>query len=449
MMQQFRGLLIAVVLLGVLGAGVYWSNKDFKEKEGKPAADAPPKILEMNDADIAQVEFRKKGVDPTVIKRGPTGAWQIAAPKELRADPDAVMPLLNVLSSLGSESLVDDKIQDWVTYGLKDPVLEVVVTKKDGKKTTLQLGDDLPAGSAVYARLADQSKLYTVSTVNKSSLDKNWKDLRDKRLITVEADKISRVEISAKGSTFEFGKNQGGEWQIVKPKPYRADNFAVDEAARKLRDAKMDPNISDEDAAKAEKAFASAAPVGIARLTDASGTQQLEVRKTKADKDAVYYAKSSAIDGVHKIGADVAAVLEKNVEDYRNKKLFDFGFSDPSKVEVKMDGAVKSYGKNGDKWFLNGKEMKPETVQNVIDKLRDFGATKFTAGSKETPVLEVTVVSNEGKRTEVVKIAANGLSARGDEPFQYDAGQTAVDELKKAIAEIKADEPKPQDGKKK
>ncbi len=454
MMQQFRGLLIALVLLGVLGAGVYWSNKDTKEKEGKPAADAPPKILEIPEAEIMQVEIRKSTGEPTVIKRTGDGPkWLITAPKELRADPDAVTPMVNLLASLGSESLVDDKVQEWATYGLKDPVMQIIVTRKDGKTSTLQLGDELPAGSALYARIAGESKLFTLATFNKGSIDKTWKDLRDKRLLTVESDKLSRMEFSsAKGSGYEFGKNQSGEWQVIKPSPFRADNFAVEEAGRKLREVKMDPNLSDDEAGKAEKAFAGAAVAGIAKLTDATGTQQLEIRKTK-DKEPVYYAKSSAVEGVHKVGADVAAVLEKTVDDYRNKKLFDFGFSDPSKVEVKMDGKVFSYGKNGDKWFRDGKEMKPETVQNVIDKLRDLGAVKFTSGSKETPSIDISVVWNEGKKTDVVHIAGT-LAARGDEPYQYDVGASAVDELKKAVNEIQPAEAAkpaatPQDGKKK
>ena len=78
-------------------------------------------------------------------------------------------------------------------------------------------------------------------------------------------------------------------------------------------------------------------------MTDAGGTQTLEVRR---DKDKNVYAKSRAVEGIYKANADLADALEKGVDDFRNKKVFDFGFSDPSKVELK--GA--SYTKAGDKW---------------------------------------------------------------------------------------------------
>ena len=444
-MQQFRGLSIAVVLLAALGGGVYWSNSTFKESDSdKKSGSEPvaPKILAIPDAEITQLEFRKKGQDATILKRTGNAAWEMTAPKQMRADVDAVIPIVNLLGALGSESLVDEKTQDWVTYGLKEPAMEVVVSKKDGKTVTLQMGDELPAGSSMYARVAGESKLYTLASYNRNSLDKTWKDLRDKRLLTVDSEKLSRIELAGKGTPFEFGKNQAGEWQIVKPNPYRADNFSVQEMSQKLKDAKLDAQLSDEAATKNVLAFGSGALVGIAKLTDSAGTQQLEVRKANDKDTMVYYAKSSVVEGVHKVGADLGAALEKSMDGYRNKKLFDFGFSDPTKVDVKIDGVAKSYGKNGEKWFLDGKEMKPETVQNLIDKLRDLSAAQFVANpAKLVSSIEVTV--NDGKKSETVRISAN-LAARGDETYLYELAATAVDELRKATAGIAVvDPPKP------
>jgi hypothetical protein len=443
-MQQFRGLLIAVVLLAALGGGVYWSNQTFKEgddKAGKSAGPDAPKILEIPDSEVKQLEFRKKGQETTVVKRVANAAWEMTAPKPLKADVDALIPIVNLLAALSSESLVDDKVQDWATYGLKDPAMELVITKKDGKTVTLQLGDEIPAASSMYARVAGESKLYTLASYNRNSLDKTWKDLRDKKLLSVDSDKVSRMEVLSKGGAFEFGKNQSGEWQIVKPNPYRADNFAVQELSQKLRDAKLDPQLSEESAAKNVAAFGAAVPVATAKLTDATGTQQLEVRKAK-DKDVfVYYAKSSSVEGVHKVGGDLGATLEKSMDDFRNKKLFDFGFNDPTKVEIKIDGAMKSYGKNGEKWFLDGKEMKPETVQNLIDKFRDLSAAKFVANpAKQTPSIEITVLSSDGKKSETVRIAGI-LAARGDETYMYELASTAVEELKTAANGISVVEP--------
>ena len=74
----------------------------------------------------------------------------------------------------------------------------------------------------------------------KSSFDKSVNDLRDKRLLTFNSEKLTSLELTTKKSDLTFGKNNQGDWQIVKPGPYRADSFQVEELVRKLGDARMD-----------------------------------------------------------------------------------------------------------------------------------------------------------------------------------------------------------------
>jgi hypothetical protein len=252
------------------------------------------------------------------------------------------------------------------------------------------------------------------------------------------------VELQAKGGPIEFGKNNQNEWQILKPKPYRADGSQVEELVRKLKDAKMDTTISDEEAAKAPAKFAAAAKVAVATVSDAAGNQTIEIRK---DKDNNYYAKSTAVEGVYRVPADTGTGLDKGLDDYRNKKLFDFGFSDPSKVDYNK--AV--YQKSGEKWMSGAKQMDSSSVQTLIDKLRDLQASKFLDASAGTPVMEATVTSNDGKRVEKVIVFKQGekySARRENEQGAYELDSKAVEELQKAAAEVKEYQP-PKDEKKK
>ncbi len=90
-------------------------------------------------------------------------------------------------------------------------------------------------------------------------------------LLTVNFDKVSQVDLTAKKQNIEFGRSKDA-WQIVKPRPLRADNFSVEDLVRKLKDAKMDLTASaDSDEKKIAAAFASATPVATAKVTDATG----------------------------------------------------------------------------------------------------------------------------------------------------------------------------------
>jgi Domain of unknown function (DUF4340) len=437
-------LLIAAILLAGLGAALYFSNKSEAAKEKAPSKDkdAAPKILALTEADIRTIDIKKPGSDPTTLKKDDSGKWSITAPKPLPADQSSVGTLTSATTSLNAERVIDDHPSDLSSYGLQPALEDITFTMKDGNKKELLLGDDTPAGGNAYAMISGDPHLYTVSSFNKSSFDKSTKDLRDKRMMTFDQDKISRVELTAKKTSEEFGRINQNEWQILKPKPLRADGFQVDDLVRKLSGANMDPAVSEDDAKKAAAAFASGTPVAIAKVTDATGTQTLEVRKNKDD----YYAKSSQVEGIYKVPKDLGEGVDKSLDDFRNKKLFDFGFNDPNKIEFK-DGAKDTVlEKSGEKWTSAGKTMDSTAVQAFIDKVRDLAASKFVDAGFTTPQIELTVVSNDGKRTEKVQIAPSGdhfVARRENESTLYQLDANTIKDLREAAEGVKEAPPEP------
>jgi hypothetical protein len=331
---------------------------------------------------------------------------------------------------------VEDKATDIGQYGLTQPSLELDISSKDSKPQKLLLGDDTPAGSAVFAKLEGDPRVFTIAGYNKSSLDKTANDLRDKRLLTLDFDKLSQVELVTKKQDIEFGRNKQ-EWQIIKPKPSRADNFQVEEIVRKLREAKMEATPSDADAKKAAAAFAAGTQIGTAKVTDSASTQELQIRKSKDD----YYAKSSAVPGIYKVPTDLGSGLDKNVNAFRNKKLFDFGYDDPSKIEL-HDGAKAYFLTKGgqDWWSVDSKKMDSGSVQALIDKIRELSASKFVDSGFSSPVFELTVTSNDGKRVEKTAISKSGdnyIAKRENDPSLYQLDSAAVTDLQKLAADVK------------
>jgi hypothetical protein len=438
-----KGLLIAVAALAVLGGLTWWSNKAQKAKEGKPALDAAPKILTIPDDQMQEIRIAKTGAETITLKKNAAGKWEMTTPKPLAADQDAAGSIASTLASLSADKLIEDKAADLTPYGLTNPGTTVTVARKDGKTDQLLVGDETPTGSGAYVKLAGDARVFTIATYSKSNFEKTATDLRDKRLLTFDSDKITRVTLNAKGKEVEFGKNAQNDWQILKPKPMRADGSQVEDLIRRLKDAKMDAAPSEEDAKKSAAAFASAAKVASAGVTDNNGMQMLEVRK---DKDKNYYAKSSVVEGAYKVGTDLGDGLDKTADDFRNKKLYDFGFNDPSKVEVHNGAAAATYSKSGDKWFAGPKQMDNASVQGLIDKLRDLTAMKFLETGGGSPVFDATVTSNDGKRLEkaiVTKQGSQYLAKRDGDPGIYELDSKVVEDLQKAASEVKEAQPEP------
>ena len=164
--------------------------------------------------------------------------------------------------------------------------------KEDGRVSRAQ-----KARESRRAAVLDVARtIFSNQGYHKTSIDKSLNDLRDKRLLTVSVDKVSRLELIRKNQGIEFGRNKD-EWQILKPKPLRADSSQVGELVGKLAEARMDLSGSDKDVQEATSSFARATPVATASVTDQSGTQKLQIRKSKD----TYYAKSTAVEGAYKM----------------------------------------------------------------------------------------------------------------------------------------------------
>jgi hypothetical protein len=146
------------------------------------------------------------------------------------------------------------------------------------------------------------------------------------------------------------------------------------------------------------------------------------------------------VDGIYKVTADLGDGLDKKVDDFRNKKLFDFGWTDPNKIEI----GKATLEKSGDKWMSGAKQLDAPSVQSVVDKLRDLASTQFLDTGGGAPVLDITVSSNSGKRVEKVSITKQGdayFAKRENEPSIYQLDGKAVEDLQKAANEVKPFQP--------
>jgi hypothetical protein len=431
--MKSRGLLTACLLLLALSAAVWWSNKKAANAEKSSVESTTTKLISIPEDQFREIEIKHRAGE-TVRLQQSDSKWRITSPKPLPADPDAVSSMVSALSSLSSDRTVEEKATGLDQYGLTQPAMELDITDKNRKTARLMIGDDTPAGTAVYASIAGDPRVFALSSYKKNNFDKSPGELRDKRLLTFDSDKVASIVLTARKQTIEFARSKE-DWQIVKPGPFRADRSQVEELLRTLHDTKMDLGGS-EDGKKLSAAFDSGKPFASARVTDLSGPQELQVQKNKDD----YYAKSSALPGVYKISSGTGTGLDKGIDDFKNKKLFDFGFADPEKIEL-HDGS-RSYflTRSGTDWWSNGIKMDAGTVSPLVDKIRDLSATKFLETGSGAPVLNLTVTSDNGKRVEKVIVSKNGgdyVAKRENEPALYELNTAAVTELQKSAADLK------------
>lgn len=433
--MKLRGLMVATLVLLALMGTLYWSEHKKPADDTKASAASSPTILKLDEASITKLELKKANSELITLAKNDSGAWQIMQPKPFGADATAVSGVLSSLSSLDSERVVADKASDLKPFGLDHPTMEVDIAEKNNKTQQLLLGDNTPAGNAVYAILTGDPRVFTIASYKKADIDKSLTDLRDKRLLTLRSDQISRLELTSKGQEIEFGRNKD-EWQILKPKPLRADSTQVSELVGKLTDARMDLSTANADATETASAFDRAALIATAKLTNPSGTQELQIRK---DKDN-YYAKSSVVEGFYKVDATLGQALDKKLDDFRNKKLFDFGYSEPTKIEMHDGSKAYFLSRTGADWWSNGKKMDADSVETFISSLRDLAASKFVDSDFANPTIRLIITSDDGKRVENVSLAKSRdgfLAERENDPTLYYLEANPIETLQKTAGDIK------------
>jgi len=443
-MRKMRQLIVATFVLIVLSGTLYWSNH---RKPANDSVNASPsttnaKVIALTQDDISKLEVKKKDGDDVVLSRAGTSAWKITSPKPLVADQESVSTILYNLSPMDGATLIVEKPSDLKQFGLAEPEAQVSATEKDGKTQTILLGDGTPTGDSAYVMVSGESKVYSVPKNTKTNLDKGLKDLRDKRLMPVDFDKLSGVEINGAKLRLSFGSDNG-QWTVRSPANLRGDTSKMETIIEKLRTATMDPSTSDADMKKAASLFASGAPIATLKATDASGSQELQIRKA-ADG---YYAKTTAMEGAYKVANELGDAVNKDAEDFREKRVFDFAEQDPDKVEL-HDGS-KGYflTRNGEDWWSgDGKKTDAVAAQEFLRSIRTLTATKFATTGFSGPALSLVVTSKDGKLVEKVDIAKSGsgyLAKRADGPALFVLDAKAVEDIQKAATGLKPAEAPP------
>lgn len=439
MMNPTR-LLIAVAVMAVLGGLVYYAE------ENPPSFsfdDDRVKIVDLEADDIQELTILRPGAEPLTLRRNEDEKWEFGAPLKIPADESAVSSLVSSLTPLNSDRVVEENVTDWQTYGLDGAgSLQVDVKAGEDEAYSIIFGADTPTGSGVYARLEGDPRLFTLYSYNKTSFEKKVFDLREKKLLSIDGDKISRVTVDVGQRSIEFGKSGDDDWQILKPKLLRADNFAVGDLVRSVQNGEMVSVLEEalEEGAAPSGKYSFAKPFASVEVVDASGAHTLTIAKGKDDK---YYAKSSDLPGgVYEVSSTLAEGLDKPLADFRNKKLFGFGFEDPVSVKLR-DGETRIViEKKDDKWILTShedRELESSKVQSLLDDLRGLRAKEFTSDEEadqekyglDQPALEAEVVQADDKGTE----KAIMTSLDGEKVYAAIPGQPSTYEIEKSDAE--------------
>ncbi len=234
-MRGLRSTLVLVVLLaGLVGYIYYLNGRESTSTDTKEKAFAAVK-----GEDVEDIRIKAADGQTTRVQKA-DGSWKIVEPEAAAADQGELTSITSSLTDLQIQRVVDDKASDLKQYGLEPARIEVEFRSKGDKEPKrIELGERTPTGGDMYARFPGQPRVFLVSSFLDSTFNKNTFALRDKRVISIDREKVDRIEILKAGKPAVTLTKTGMDWRIVAPLMARADFAAVEGALERLSSGQM------------------------------------------------------------------------------------------------------------------------------------------------------------------------------------------------------------------
>jgi hypothetical protein len=447
-MRGLRTFAVLVVVLIGLGAYVY-----FVESKREPSdADKKDKVFTVEADKIEEITLKaENGERTTLQKKG--NDWQIVQPQAggLSSQPDGaeVSGLTTNLSSLEIQRVIDDNPGDLGEFGLAQPRLEVSF-KSGGKEHRLQIGRKSPTGTDLYAKVADQKRVFLIPSYLDGTFNKTTFALRDKTVLKIDRDKIDALSIVAPKRTLQFTR-AAGEWQMTAPVKVRADFNVVDSLVSRLHTLQMKSMAAAEGALAEYELDKPQATIQLG-----TGSSQAVLLIGKGAGEGAVYAKDQSRPAIFTIDSTLLTDATKEPGEFRQKDLFDARPFNTSRIEIARGAETIVFektkvknkeGQDEEKWRQtapSAKDADQTKVDSLISAATGVRATGFVDSLAKTgldkPELTVTVKSDEGRREEKVALArvgADGFASRAGEPGAAKVDIAAIESIVKSLDALK------------
>jgi hypothetical protein len=142
--------------------------------------------------------------------------WKFSKPTASSADKSAVEGLLSAVANAKMKTVVNEQPNDLGKYGLANPAIRFTVGNKSGE-STLIVGKK--QGDTYYARDLSRPMIFNIDEDLYKKLAEGFADLRDRKLLHLDAASIGKVEIQDSNGTITLTRAQDNpdQWTIDAP----------------------------------------------------------------------------------------------------------------------------------------------------------------------------------------------------------------------------------------
>ena len=435
-----RGLwstLALVLILVGLGAYIYFVDS----KSPAPGTTQNEKVFTLESGQVNELRLTSAGQSSTLVKKD--AGWQLTEPEAADADATEASSLATNIASMEQTRVVDENAADLAPYGLAEPRIKIAFKAEGDKSGEVHLGDKTPTQGDVYAVKPGTKRVFLVSSYLETTFDKKPFDLRDKRVVKFERDKVDALVVTRGKDTVRL-KREGSDWKVEQPIAGRGDYSAIEGLLTRLSTAGMS-EIVDSTATDVKK-YGLDQPSMTISIGSGSSQAVLEIGAVVGEKP---YARDRSRPLVFTLDTTLAEDLKKPFDQYHKKDLFESRPFSMDKVRVtrSTDGPAKTWEfskikrDNADVWQVapeggQAADADRPKVDDLLNKLTDLKMGALVDATRPTglssPILNVSVSYDNGK-FERVRIGRAGGQHYGNREGEQATGEVTAATLEAAL----------------
>jgi hypothetical protein len=307
------GLLVGLfALLLAVYLGLEWRADKVEEREA-----AAKKVLDVKPEDVRAITLERPG-EPAVKITRQQDRWTVVEPRPVRTDEVSVRRIVDALAGATRDRVLEGVDPKTAEYGLVTPDLTVTLETEAGPRA-LAFGANAPVGGGVYARRPGQDEVLVLPAHVKTDAGQSLFDLRDKKVVDVSMDAVTRLEVrpgkGTSGPSLVLTRD-GTDWKVEgTPAGREVAQYQAERVVETAAEMRMVAVASEDPGSAKPRGLTSPARTVVLGLAggetrtltigDAMGADRTPVQ---VDGDpAVYLVQTASLDALAKKPADLLA----------------------------------------------------------------------------------------------------------------------------------------------
>lgn len=201
-------------------------------------------VFNIPNFEIRAFNIQKKSNNPDspetisvrIARNLDTNSWIFESPLKADADPVLVAQVTEELTDTSVLKFIATDVLDSALLGFENPYMKITL-QGNKRRNTLLLGNSIQGvknNKSYYAKLENNPTIFTVNASTFDRLLEAQKELREKRLSSIDTDRISTIDIYQKSNKTRIQKLENAQWQVLNlnentnTKSIKADNQLIE-----------------------------------------------------------------------------------------------------------------------------------------------------------------------------------------------------------------------------